>query len=97
MKAIVIVEWQDATMTHHWQDGEFPSAPGSDECLVRSVGFLVHKDRQVLVLLQTTSDNQHANTITIPRGCIRKIEQLWPLPPLAPVPKVETDGSLQSN
>lgn len=87
MKPIVVVEWDDASMLDrsHWIDGEFPAEP--EESLVISVGFLVHKTRKHLMLLQSTSDTQHANPITIPRGCVRYMQQLWSVPALAKPPE----------
>lgn len=84
---IVAVEWDDAVMLDksHWQDGEWPEAPEAHLCV--SVGFLVHKTKHHLQLLQTTSDTQHANPLTIPRGCVKEVLQLWPIPALAKPPE----------
>lgn len=57
---IVLVEWDDAHMEGWWVDGD-PQAPEPD--LVRSVGWLVHKTRRHLVLVQSRTDGQqhHSN------------------------------------
>lgn len=70
---IVEVEWDDAHMAGWWQDGE-PEPPEPD--LVRSVGYLVHKTRKHLVLIQSRTEGQHGNRIQIPRGMVKSVTVL---------------------
>jgi len=70
---IVLVEWDDAHMEGWWVDGD-PQAPEPD--LVRSVGWLVHKTRRHLVLVQSRTDGQHGNRLQIPRGMVRSMSTL---------------------
>ena len=70
---IVLVEWDDAHMEGWWIDGA-PQAP--TPTLVRSVGYLTHKTRQHIVLVQSLSDGQHGNRLQIPRGMVRSMKLL---------------------
>lgn len=70
---IVLVEWDDAHMEGWWIDG-VPEAP--TPTLVQSVGWLAHKTRKHLVLVQSMSDGQHGNRLQIPRGMVKRMTVL---------------------
>lgn len=70
---IVLVEWDDAHMEGWWIDG-VPEAP--TPTLVQSVGWLAHKTRKHLVLVQSMSDGQHGNRLQIPRGMVKSMTVL---------------------
>lgn len=70
---IVLVEWDDAHMEGWWIDGA-PEAP--TPTIVQSVGWLAHKTRKHLVLVQSMSDGQHGNRLQIPRGMVKRMTVL---------------------
>lgn len=72
-RQIVLVEWDDAHMEGWWIDGA-PGAPAPS--LVQSVGWLAHKTRQHIVLVQSLTEGQHGNRLQIPRGMVKRMTVL---------------------
>lgn len=89
MKAIVLVEWDDASMDteSHWQVGG-PPVPEAN--LIFSVGFVVHRTQKYLVLVQSVADGSYAHKIQIPRAMIRSITTLEKKRPI-PAPAKPTE------
>lgn len=73
--AVVIVEWLDSLHKFGWQ-GSNPFSDLQELPIIRSIGFLMIDDECGVTLAQSWSDLDHAHTISIPRGCIQKIEEL---------------------
>lgn len=72
----VIVTWIDAAMGGDWQDGALPGIPTDAENEVQSIGFLVHKTKAWIVLVQSVAKGHHGNAIDIPAGMVRSISYL---------------------
>lgn len=74
---VVEVEWDDACSQGGWgSDASYRerSAP----LRTRSTGYLFHDDAEGITLMQTqANDNERfAESITIPRGMIRRVRRL---------------------
>lgn len=70
---IVLVEWDDAAMEGHWIDGH-PAKPKPQ--IVRSIGFLAHKTKKHILLVQSVAENCHGNSLQIPRRMVRKMVEM---------------------
>jgi hypothetical protein len=71
--SIVMVVWDDATELDGWTDGDEEIKP----CLVYSVGYLVRKTKDHIVLAQDiAADGMQCGRGQIPRGMVRKITTL---------------------
>ncbi len=69
---IVEVEWVDICSTGRWTN---KPKLGVLHCV--SVGMLIHKCRQNLALVQTSSETgDWTDTITIPRKCISRVRNV---------------------
>jgi len=69
---IVLVKWEDSASASGWTD-EDDLAPA--EC--ETVGYLLKKNKDRVVVVQSTSDIAHYdNRFAIPRGCIKSIKEL---------------------
>lgn len=74
-KPIAIVEWTDASMDHpHWQDMDLPDVPEPGSNDVVSTGFLVHNNKEWVVLLQTMGTGTCANSVEIPTRMVNSIK-----------------------
>lgn len=73
---VVICTWDDASMSGHWQDGALPPETGPDDLMVHSVGWLVALNDHHLKLVQSITEGQHGNELTIPLGMVRQIKPL---------------------
>lgn len=71
----VEVLWDDPhTEDSTWLDLD---SLGQASFTIRSVGFLLKKDKRQVVLVQSlTDDERGATTLSIPRGCIRRIRRI---------------------
>jgi hypothetical protein len=69
------VEWVDAASGGGWK-----SYDDREKALIRcrSIGYVLHEDKASLTLCQSYSveARNHADTITIPKGCIKKRRRL---------------------
>ena len=79
---LVIVEWIDA---YHLDGLMFGANPDPDPSPCWTVGFLMKKTKDGLMVAQTWYDGDTANLIFIPKGMIKKMTVLGDL-------KVESDG-----
>ena len=72
---LVRVDWDDACSNEPWRKAECLYRA---ECLqIQSVGFVLRSDKKEMVIAQSLSETANvANTIAIPRGCIRKVRLL---------------------
>ena len=77
-KAIVRVEWEDSSSTSRiWNSKEYLSTAKNQRCV--SVGFLVHEDKDCVVIaghmgLNDTPD--FAGDMRIPKSAIRKRKRI---------------------
>ena len=72
---VVIVDWTDACGSPGWGDREEFEA--IDGIAVRSVGFLLRKDKRFITLMQTQSIEGGMNaSITIPAGWVKMIHKI---------------------
>lgn len=71
LEKVVHVEWADAAgATRAWQEDVHTVE-------VSSVGFLVEKNkREVVIALSRAGDGDAGGRLVIPRGCIKKINEL---------------------
>jgi hypothetical protein len=77
LKELVEVEWSDA-ITHGAWDSRDAHIKAARTRPLRTVGYLVQKNRTSVTVAQSMSSvTQHiADTMTIPRGEVRKIRHL---------------------
>ena len=71
---MVMVEWDDSYTEYGWNQKEYykeirPTYPVS-------IGVLVVDNKECITLIQTLSNSQYTGSITIPRGCIKRIRYL---------------------
>ena len=70
---LVYIEWVDATTSDGWEKFDIHQH-GIDYC--KSVGWLLHEDKQQIVMASTVSDNQTNQRIAIPKAWIKKRRSL---------------------
>ena len=70
---IVLVDWVDSTSIQGWEEG---CDMGLCEC--RSVGYLIKKTKDKVILAQSLNDHTYYNKFAIPRGCVTSITELSP-------------------
>lgn len=70
-RRLVLVEWHDALHQHHgWADMlDFKH----DDDRVRSVGWLLRRNRKSITLAQTDGGDNVANTIQIPARMVKRL------------------------
>lgn len=74
---IVVVEWFDALNDVEWRDIKTLRSPTTTAHAVRSVGFLVHQTKRVIVLAHgVDNDGAAESTMTIPRDWCQKIKRI---------------------
>lgn len=71
---LVLVEWIDAC--HAPSGWQFGNDPPVDFEPVYSIGFLLEKRKQGILLAQTWFEGDCANIIAIPKGMIKKMTTL---------------------
>lgn len=72
---IVEVEWVDITSYHSWMD--LKDAEAYKPVGIRSVGYLLNRDKKNIRLVMTTSDDMGAAVIkVIPLGCVTKVTRI---------------------
>ena len=72
----VEIEWEDSTAIGGWSD-----SGDLELCQCKTVGYLVTKNRNRVVVVQSTSngggsEEHFDNRFGIPRKCIKKITEL---------------------
>lgn len=82
---IVYIEWLDIhthTGDHDSQCVWVPLPDSTRPSLCRSVGWLLHEDKEAVQFAATVSDEDGERsalvTCTIPRGCIKKMKRINP-------------------
>lgn len=70
---IALVVWEDASMGGHWQEGQAPTT--DDDNLVYSMGWLMFESKDRIIIVQSLADGTHGNSLTIPRGMVRRFEK----------------------
>lgn len=75
--ALVLIEWLDAEHEFGWQEG---NEPDEQEPVLTcfTVGWLLKKTKLHVKVCQTFSYNNHAQTLTIPKGMIVNMTVLQP-------------------
>jgi len=70
----VLIKWEDTAATVGWYSRE---AVISRKCVFcESVGYLVHKDRDKVILSGMMADGEFNSLQYIPRGCIKEIKDI---------------------
>ncbi len=70
MMKIVKVHWRDSFTCVGWADEPCGTAD------IESVGWLIHKNKQRVVLAGMVGSGEYNNQQAIPRGCIVSIKEL---------------------
>ena len=71
---IVKIDWIDSTSRNGWQDKEKHQVLKDLSCV--SVGIEIHRDKKSIVIVQSTSEDQFAEELTIPMSAVSKITEL---------------------
>ena len=73
---LVQIDWIDSTSSGRWE----PDEDGGKHRLprIRTVGYLLHRDKERMVLTQSVDSELKSNCdrIVIPMGCIKKLRYL---------------------
>jgi len=77
----VEVKWLDAITTSGWYDKE--EAIKIDSVIGTSLGYLVHKDRDKVVIAQSAGNDSVGYIFTLPKCCVLSITELVPTPQLS--------------
>jgi hypothetical protein len=72
---IVLIEWTDAAHEFGWMGGNDVKDDAIDLTCV-SVGWLLKKTPKYIKLCQTYSEDNHAQTIIIPKAMIKRVTSL---------------------
>lgn len=74
-RPLVEVEWEDAHHDDGWA-GNRPLRTRGGPC--RTAGYMLKRDRRVIVIAHSLGEDpdDHADTLTIPRGCVSRIRRL---------------------
>ena len=74
---IVIVEWRDAHNYLDWRDTDSIKKIKNHTQVVRSVGFLIEKNkREILLAFGLSADGEVESTLAIPRDWCQKIRRI---------------------
>ena len=71
---ICVVEWDDANTTHGWADKQDLEGANVAPCV--SCGILAREDEREVVMVLNLGIGIYSESITIPRGCIKRIRRL---------------------
>lgn len=74
---LLLVEWYDAHHEFGWMEGNEDLEP-VEIPLVYSVGWLLTQNEQGMRICQSWTDDNHAQTLTIPGRMIERVLQLDP-------------------
>ena len=74
---LLLIEWYDAHHEFGWMDGNDDPEP-VDIPLVYSVGWLMSQNEKGVRICQSWTDDNHAQTLTIPAKMIERISPLGP-------------------
>lgn len=72
---LIEVEWDDAAVKGKWCG--MATYEECEPCRCRTVGYLLKADQRRVVIIQNQSrDGDVSDSMTIPRGCVRKMRKL---------------------
>jgi hypothetical protein len=72
---LVEIEWIDSCSYRGWQKGDFHLDIDPLPC--KTIGYLVRDDKVCMTVVQTVSaDDARAESMTIPRACVKKVRCL---------------------
>jgi hypothetical protein len=74
---LLLIEWYDAHHEFGWMDGNDGLEP-VDIPLVYSVGWLMSQNEKGIRICQSWTDDNHAQTLTIPAKMIERVSSLGP-------------------
>ena len=70
----VEITWSDTSASTGWYHRE---SLATQKCVVcKSIGYLVHKDKERVVLSGMMGDEEFNSIQYIPKGCIKEIRQI---------------------
>jgi hypothetical protein len=70
--SLVEVEWLDSSFNGGWRSHDTYSTP--ETC--RTVGYLTHKDKDVVNVSMNVSPEQRGETMAIPKKMVKRIRKL---------------------
>lgn len=73
---MVYVEWYDACSEDAWQSADEAIAHRTEDWLVKSVGFLIKEDKELIQLCGSAGFTDVCMTLKIPRGMVKKMVDL---------------------
>jgi len=71
---IAIIEWNDSFFTHGWKPKDEFKSMGAAPCV--SLGVIVNSNKDSVTLVLSLGRDDYADSMTIPRGCIKRIRYL---------------------
>lgn len=71
---MVYVKWMDSSSVDRWLSKEEANKLKNLEC--ESVGFLIKKTKNKLVLAASKSASEYGSTWVIPMVCVKKIKKI---------------------
>ncbi|MCR4282794.1 MAG: hypothetical protein NUV72_07180 [Bauldia sp.] len=72
---LVVVEWEDScSPSGHWHD--FSYAKFYETSLCVSVGWIMRRDSEVIVLIAGYSEDQVHKPFAIPAGCVKRVRRV---------------------
>ena len=75
-RQLLLIEWEDIGVSPTWEH-EHIIKPAHEVVLCRSVGWKIASDRRYITIAASRSSlGNCSDRISIPRGCIKKIEKI---------------------
>ena len=71
---IALIEWDDSFSTSGWRDDDEIQDIDVAKCI--SIGIPKEETKHKITLLASRGNNQFSGTVTIPKGCIKRIRYL---------------------
>lgn len=77
LRTRIEVEWVDSSSRGQWDSVEGYKIKTARALRIRSIGYLLRSDRSEIVLIQSMGVNADvADSVTIPRGCVKTVRRL---------------------
>ena len=74
---LVLIEWLDAFTIDAWTKiKRLTLAPDRSDSLCKTVGWLVHDGADFKVVVSSVGHKDGAGAMTIPSGCVQRIQDL---------------------
>ena len=70
----VIVKWEDTSSVVGWHSMDTIKSQKCASC--ESIGYLIHKAKDRVVLSGMVGDNEYNSIQYIPRGCVKEIKKI---------------------